>query len=216
MAKLSKGLDYDHDSIYPNKKELSSSQVIGYYDDPANFHREYVIGIRRPTSKPMHIGKVFSAMYADRKFDWITALRDGGITNKRIYQVLGDVIDRFPVIPKKECEYPLRCSYRGWRFRATLDGYPLKRIDVENKTGTTEWTQQRADESVQVTFQYWVKWKKDKCLFDYCQLNWVDLRAKSNQFIKTFITERTVDQLVEFEKRYIDSVIDGIEAEDWG
>lgn len=213
MAKT-KGLDYDHESIYPNKKCLSSSQVISYYENPAQFFEEYELGIRKGTSEAMHIGKVFSAMYEDRKFDWRKAMRDFGVTNQRIYRALEEAIGYFPVIPKRECEYPLKCKYRGWEFRATLDGYHDKRIDIENKTGQTVWDQERADNSIQVTFQYWVKFKKDKKLFDECQLNWVDLRARSRRLVNPLVTHRTYEQLDEFQK-IVDRVIDGIEAQDW-
>lgn len=77
------------------------------------------------------------------------------------------------------------------------------------------WDKQRADESVQVTFQYWVKWKKDGVLFDECQVNWVDLRASATQLVYSFKTHRTVDQLMHFEETVIDRVIDGIELEAW-
>jgi hypothetical protein len=172
------------------------------------------MGIKK-TSPQMHIGKVFSAMYADRKFKWREALREGGITNARIYRALEEAIAQFPVIPKKMCEYPLKCKYRGWTFRATLDGYYDNRIDIENKTGQMEWTQERADESEQVTFQYWVKFKKDKELFEVCQLNWVDLRSNYKRLVNPFVTHRTLEQIAEFEI-LVDQAIDGIEAGNWG
>ncbi len=214
-----KGLSYNHAELYPNKKMLSSSQVLTYEESPEQFHIEYVMEIRRPTTNAMHIGKVFSAMYADRKFNWKQALKDfnngKGIRPYRIYETLERAIALFPVLSKKECEYPLKCKYRGWTFRATLDGYHIKgNVDIENKTGQVEWTQQRADESDQITFQYWCKWRKDKDLFAYCLLNWVDLRANATQLVRSFKTERNIIDVAQFEKR-IDRVIDGIEAEVW-
>lgn len=214
MASKSKGLDYDHDSLYPNKKCLSSSQVITYYENPARFFEESVMGVRKDSSEAMFIGSVFSAMYADRKFKWREALKNWGVTNARIYRALEDAIAAFPVMPKKWCEVPLKCTYRGWTFRATLDGYWDNRIDIENKTGCTVWDEDRFNESIQITFQYWVKWKKDGKLFDECQCNWVDLRASAPQLVNTFTTHRTVEQMLEMQN-IVDSVIDGIEAEDW-
>jgi len=209
-----KGLSYDSETIYPHKKCLSSSQVITYYENPARFFEEYEMGIKRNSSEAMFIGSVFSAMYADRKFDWKKSLKNYGVTNGRIYRALENAIKAFPVIPKRCCEFPLKCKYRKWGFRATLDGYWDKRIDIENKTGNTVWTQERFDNSIQITFQYWVKWKKDGKLFDECQCNWVDLRASTSQLVNTFTTHRTLEQVLKMEN-IIDLVIDGIEEEDW-
>ena len=219
-----KGWDYNHAELYPNKKMLSSSQVLLYDESSERFFTEYVMGIRRPTSNAMHIGKVFSAMYADRKFKWKEALQafdnNKGIRPYRIYGTLEEAIKLFPIIPKRECEYPLKCKYRGWTFRATLDGFANKKVDIENKTGgaTREWrngwVQQRVDESKQITFQYWVKWKRDGVVFDSCILNWVDLRANTTQIVQTFETARFIDDLLEFEE-LVDKVIDGIENKFW-
>ena len=231
----SKGLDYNHDELYPNHKMLSSSQVLAYEQDPKTFFMEYVLGVRRPCSNAMHIGKVFSAMYADRKWNWRKECQafDGGkgIRPYRIYDALEQAISQFPDIGKRNCEVALKCKYKGWKFRATLDGYYGKTVDIENKTGQVPWYQNEedkiakgdtspnfrcnfADTSIQVTFQYWIKWKKDKELFDHCQLNWVDLRANAPQLVNTFVTYRTLFEIQEFEKR-IDRVIAGIEVEQW-
>lgn len=207
-----KGMGYDLASLYPNQKMLSSSQVLTYDEDPALFHKEYVIGIRRKESQPMSIGKIFSALYADRKFKFKEALQAAKVTNARIYRALEDAIKLFPIIPKRACEYPLKCKYRGWKFRATLDGYH-QNIDIENKTGQTVWDQQRADESIQVTFQYWVKWKRDNELFKTCYVNWVDLRASSSKLVHTFETYRSLEEINDFERNVIDKVINGIENE---
>lgn len=214
MSKQSKGLEYNLAELYPNEKCLSSSQVLCYAEDPTKFHEEYVIGLRRKENEVMFIGKIFSAMYADRSFNWSEAMRQRGVTNARIYRALEDAIRVFPEIPKKWCEYPLKCKYRGWKFRATLDGYWDNRVDIENKTGQKVWDQFRADTSDQITFQYWVKWKKDGMLFDECQVNWVDLRASYKKLVNTFTTHRTIEDVERFEK-VVDSVIDGIELEAW-
>lgn len=172
------------------------------------------MGIKKESSQAMYIGKVFSAMYADRNFDWKKALKDGGVTNARIYRALESAIAQFPVIPKRMCEYPLKCTYKGWTFRATLDGYYDKKIDIENKTGQTVWDQQRADDSMQITFQYWVKWKKDGKVFDECQVNWVDLRSNTSQLVNPFVTHRSIEDLIDFEV-LVDKVISGIELGVW-
>lgn len=230
-----KGLEYDHASIYPNKKCLSSSQVLTYKENPSKFYTEYELGIRRKSSQAMYIGSVFSAAYADRKINWKKLLQEWnggkGVRPYRVYDAIDEALRIMPDIGKRNAEYPLKCKYRGWVFRATLDGYWGNKVDIENKTGAIQWFQNPeqqaavgdttspkfvnyADESEQITFQYWVKWIKDGELFDHCQLNWVDLRANATQRVHTFKTHRTIEQVEEFQY-VIDHVLNGIEAQCW-
>lgn len=210
-----KGLHYNLADLYPNKKCLSSSQFLTYEDDPKQFYMEYVLGVRRKESKAMSFGKIFSAYFADRKFDWRTEMGNAGITNKRLYVLMEQSMSLMPVLPKKDCEYEVKPKYRGWTFRATLDGYvPDNQDNIENKTGQVEWTQERVNFSDQITFQNWCKWKRDGVQFRKNILNWVDTGARSTKLIRTFKTSRSIKALQQFEKR-IDAVIDGIESKNF-
>jgi len=42
---------------------LSSSQVLTYEKEPQQFYVEYVLGVRRKTSQPMFVGKVFFSRF---------------------------------------------------------------------------------------------------------------------------------------------------------
>ena len=217
--KKEKGMDYNFEELYPNKKMLSSSQVLTYEKEPQQFYVEYVLGVRRKTSQPMFVGKVFSAGFADRKFDWRKSLdswnNGKGVAPKRLYDLMENSLKAMPLLPKKDCEYALKCKFMGWSFRASLDGQvPADKIIIENKTGQVPWTQVRTDESDQITFQNWCYWKKNGELSKKTILFWVSTGANSRQLIVTFNTKRTLKQLQEFEKRMV-AVVGGINAENF-
>jgi len=206
--------EYNHAELYPNHKCLSSSQVLRYEEDPARFFMEYVLAVRKPPSKAMLTGSIFHAYYEDRTFDVRGALKQVGAV-KRLADHFIEVMRLFPVLPKECIEYPLKCEYRGWTFRATLDSYIKQQMDnIENKTGQVPWSQYRANTADQITFQNWAHWKKFGVPFRKTYLNWVSTEANPKQNIETFVTMRTVKQLREFEKR-IDAVIDGIEIKNF-
>ena len=220
-----KGLEYDHASIYPNTKTLSSSQVLLVLDDPEKFFMEYKMGQRREESNVMSIGSVFSCAYTDRKVNWRKLLEERNAKPKRIYQEFDEALKMLPVVPKRYCEYPMTCNYKGWKFRATLDGYyPKNNVAIENKTGSKQWVygeltkseelyKESVDTSGQITFQNWVNWKKNKKPFDYTQLHWVDFRPQNQkeQLVQTLKTKRTVEQLQEFQL-LVDQAIKNVEV----
>ena len=205
-----KGMDYNHDELYPNTKTVSSSQLLSYEESPNDFYMEYVIGVRRPTSMPMQIGKVFSAMFANRKRKFTKELAD--LRPTRIAMQLIEGLKQFPNLPSKMCEVALKCSFKGWKFRATLDGLVIKQETIiENKTGMVEWTQQRADTSDQITFQNWCYWKKYKKMADKTLVYWLNTKSNPRQLVYRFETTRTLEQVMEFEKR-VEVVISNLEA----
>lgn len=205
-----KGMDYNHDELYPHTKMLSSSQLITYEDDPRVFYMEYVLGVRRPTSMPMQIGKIFSAMFANRKRKFTKELAE--LRPKRIAMQLIEGLEQFPNLPSNMCEVALKCKFKGWEFRATLDGLVIKQETIiENKTGQVEWTQKRADTSDQITFQNWCYWKKHKKMAKKTLVYWLNTKASYRQLVYRFETTRTLEQVIEFEKR-VEVVISNLEA----
>ena len=130
----------------------------------------------------------------------------------RLYNEFKVGLDMLPVIPKRYCEYPIICDYQGWKFRATLDAYYEPRnTNIENKTGMTLWTQERADYSKQITCQNWINYILDGDVFDDNLLQWLDFRAWTattgkEQQVQVFHTKRTIEQVLEFQK-IVDEVI---------
>jgi hypothetical protein len=202
--------EYDLASIYPNANCLSSSQFLKYEENPEAFWLEYVIGSKNKATQPMDLGRIFAASYADRTLDFRTLLTERGYKVEFI-DLFETVLKRFPVLKGGQPELPMICEFKNWKFRATLDDYVEKElVIIENKTGKMWWSQRRADESDQVTFQNWCHWKLTGKLSKYTLLNWWNTGKKTPE-IKTFKTRRTLSQLKEFEKR-VEAVIEHLEA----
>lgn len=203
--------EYDYASIYPNHKTLSSSQALLYEKDPAKFYTKYVLGVREPSSVPMLVGSIFSALHHNRKFDFRTALAECKAP-KHIPDLFARVIARFPIVP---AEIAIVVKHGKWKFRATPDGLVESNcLIIENKTGETEWTQERLNFDDQITFQAWTFWKKVGVIPNRILLNWVNTKRNCRKEITTLKTTRSVKALKMFEKR-IDAIVQNIEAGNW-
>lgn len=200
MSKKSQLTPYKVNDLFPFTCCLSSSQVLLCEEDPKAFAKAYVMQEKDPPSKAMTIGSIFAELHHHRNFDYKTALKDIKAP-KRIQDLFAEIIKFFP---KVDAEVPLVCDIDGYQIRATLDGYDKKtQTIIENKTGNVEWTQQRADESDQITLQAFVHWKKYGKLPKKIFLNWVDMRPSSTKHLVTFETKRTLTQVKAFEKRVL-------------
>ena len=203
--------EYDFKNLHPYKKILSSSQVLTYEEDPSKFYLEYMLGAKRKPSTAMLTGSIFAELHNHRNFNFRSALAEIKAP-VRIGDLFAEVIKAFPIIP---AEVPLKCKYRSWTFRATLDGFVEAVYTIEeDKTGKVPWTQERTDSSDQITFQSWVHWKKYGIVPKKIILNWVDTRFNTTKKLSTFKTSRTIKGLKMFEQR-LDAVIEGIEAENF-
>lgn len=203
--------EYDTKSIYPNDKAMSSSQFLLYEEDPQAFWLKHVFGSKHEASQAMDIGRIFSAAYEDRNLPYKLYLEQIGCGAKFI-ALFGEALRKFPVIKGGRCEHELWASYRGWKFRATLDCYvDFYFMDIENKTGKMPWTQERVNFSDQLTFQAWVHWLKHKVPFKSMTLNWWNTGVTSSVQIQSFKTSRSIKALKAFQER-VDVVIDNLEA----
>ena len=109
---------YKSEDLYPHKKVLSSSQFSDYEKDPAKFFSDWCL-LKREPSVPMLVGSIFSELFRNRDFDYRSALLEIG-AKKHIADLFGNIISKFPKVP---AEVEVRAEYKGWGFRATLDGY---------------------------------------------------------------------------------------------
>lgn len=197
-------------TLWPHTKTLSSSQVLTYLKDPAEFYRCYYYGVKQE-SQAMQIGRIFSAAYADRKLDFYAHLIAAGVGQKFI-NLFGQALVKFPVIKGSLPEFPMTAKLGKWTIRATLDDFHFKQsLIIENKTGKVAWTQQRADASPQVTIQCWAFWKRHARLPKRVILNWWNTRITSYPHVETFITKRSVTEVKDCEALLM-SVIENIEA----
>lgn len=202
--------EYDYKSLYPYTKTISSSQFLCYETDPEKFYIENVLGVRREATTAMTIGRIFSAAYADRNLDYRKFLGDLGVKQGFI-DLFGQALSRFPVQKKGHPELPLICEFKGWKFRATLDDYVKDTVTIiENKTGQSVWTQERANYDNQLTFQAWVHWKLHGVPPRKILLNYWNTKSKHVD-IRPFKTSRSIANLRQFEKR-VEAVIEHLEA----
>jgi hypothetical protein len=196
--------DYKKETLYPNTKVLSGSQILDYAKDPHEFHMKWMLGVENKKSPALMFGSIFSEAFADRDWDYLSYCKEHKV-NPRLISLLQKVLPLFPVLPKKNCEYeiivPIK-EMKGWKVRVTLDGY-LDRAIIENKTGQLVWNQEVCDNHPQLTLQQWAVWKKTGKLPTEHIVNWVDTSAQSQKPIYTFYTERTLKQLKDFEKSLI-------------
>lgn len=203
--------EYNTRDLYPNSKSLSSSQFLLYEEDPQAFWLKYVFAHKQQSSQAMDIGRIFSAAYADRTLNAKRYLEEIGC-NIKFIRLFQDALARFPVLKDGICEHEIWVTYRGWKFRATLDCYvPKHFMDVENKTGKMPWTQDRVNSSDQITFQAWCGWKKNGVPFKQIILNWWNTNITSHVDIRPFKTSRSITALKRFQER-VDVVIDNLEA----
>jgi hypothetical protein len=205
--------DYKKETLFPNTKVLSGSQVLDYAKDPADFHTKWVLGVEGGKSPALMFGLIFSEAYADRKYDFLTACKEHKI-NSRLVSLLQKVLPLFPVLPnpKKNCEHELKIKLdNGWTIRVTLDGFlPTQATIIENKTGQMMWTQEVCDTHPQLTLQQWAVWKKTGKLAKKHFVNWVDTSTQATKLIHSFQTKRTMAQLKEFEVKLY-AIVEGIE-----
>jgi hypothetical protein len=218
--------NYNKEALYPYTKELSSSEVLDYAKCPRDFYLKWVkpfelkqsgldgiLGTEEKQGVALLAGIAFHETYADRLFDYRKFLTERKVP-KRYIEIIERAIAGFSKPNKPEFE--MRCKYKGWSFRATLDDvYPDHKVIVEHKTSELLWTQEVCDTHDQFTFQQWVFWKKTKTLPKYTIVNWVDTSRSATQLVNPFRTRRTKTQLMAFEATIIDAVIKGIEAKEW-
>lgn len=202
---------YDVDSIYPNAKMLSSSQFLLYIKSPSDFYMEWVLGVRRESSLAMTLGRLFSSCYEDRERD-ISEFEESKYFDLLTIQNFRDALKRLPVIKNGQPEYPMIGEKDGWKFRATLDDFvESSSVIVENKTGKVKWTQERADNDMQMTFQAWCFWKRYGFPPKSIILNWWDTSNKNYAKVLTFKTKRLKSQLESFDE-IVGQVIKHLEA----
>lgn len=201
---------YDLASLWPHANALSSSQLVEYLKDPAEFYIRYANGVGKD-SQAMQIGRIFSAAYADRKLNYEPHLREAGC-DQRFITLFGQALAKFPIIKGGKPEYPMKCKVNGWTIRATLDDIHIpSAIIIENKTGKVKWTEARAHTSPQISIQSFCFWKKHDKLPKHTQVNWWNTGIKSHAHIETFITKRSVSQLKDCEELVVE-VIENIKA----
>lgn len=207
--------NYKKESLYPNTKVLSSSQFIDYARSPKNFYEKWVAGFEMKRSVALEVGVAFGELYADRNFDYRSYLLNCGLkVPARLIDLIGSVIKYFPKANKPEHE--LLIPFGGWKLRITLDDfYPKHGIIVEHKTSGLGWSQEVADNHIQITLQQWGYWKKQKKIPKRTQLNWIDTGYHPRKPVETFEIKKTKEQLEMFEKTIVVPVLKHLESKNF-
>ncbi len=134
---------------------LSHSQFWLFNHDPEEYYKQYYIArIDKPTPK-MVLGKLFQEAWSDRAFNYIKALKKAGFNSDQA-RIFKFALEHPTTIrfPKNKTEKRLDGKGLGLKYpiMGYLDGFDkAKRHLVENKLGVV-WTQDRADESTQITW----------------------------------------------------------------
>src|SRR5918992_1507073 len=89
--------EYDRHTLYPHRKALSSTQFLDYEQSPGDFYLRWMLGVRGAPSLPMQIGRIFSALYADRTLDYRALLNEAG-ASARIGHLFEEAMKGFPVL----------------------------------------------------------------------------------------------------------------------
>lgn len=223
--------DYKSNELYPYTKILSSSQFLCYEKDPWEFYLTYEMGCSRKEGPALKVGRVLAEAYADREYPVLQELMKLK-KNKEIsisYDVMDRVCRMLPLIKKAEkVEHEVIASIgRGWKIRATLDGYnPSAYEIIENKSGleATEytknnniemgWDQERVNFSDQITFQALAHRLKFKVPPSRIVVNYINMSPKAVKPLESFRTTRGIRSLEMMQIR-VEKVIEGIEAKNW-
>ncbi len=213
--------DYKANELWPHTKVLSSSQFLLYLASPERFGVEYKDGLPRSEGHALRLGRGFSEAFADRQFD----LRAYAKAEKLRMPEVERLIAALPLLAHAErCEEELFADVgRGWKLRATLDGYNPSRWEIiENKIGAEPndytrrmgipmgWTQERVNFDNQLTFQAFVHWKAITVQPSRIVLNWIPT-TKSKTMVHRFKTSRSIAKLKQFGD-LVAVVIENIEA----
>ena len=119
------------------------------------YYKSYILGIKEPMNEPMQFGCIVHALLADEKYNW----------QKEIKKLIKEPQDTYERIIKKIIMGVPRCAkseenvfvdFPKFSLFAGIDGVDDE-ILTEYKTGASLWTQNRADETEQIT-HYLLAW----------------------------------------------------------
>jgi len=206
--------DYNHKELYPNTKQLSSSQVLDFIRNPSDFHVTWVMGVREEPSQPMINGSVFSELFAgatgEERKELLSLLRP-----RRLIDTYLAALKVLPNIPPQFCEVSIRAKVGSWKVRVTPDALLAEQYEIiENKTGQKPWDQERCNFDQQITMQAWAFWKKYGVPPKRIRLNWVNTSLHSTKVVESFVTRRTMTSIKRMDA-LVQTVIEHIEAGDF-
>lgn len=129
-------------------REVSFSEFTSFQEGLAPYYNKYIMGIREPASRPMILGNILHGACLEKK-SLTEELEKQYFTSDTI-RVCKKILEN-PIW--EEVEHPEHLLVVPEKYQARIDDFhsnvPLIR---DLKTGEQLWTQDRADQSTQLTF----------------------------------------------------------------
>ena len=172
------------------KRYVSYSEMTTFYEDKDKYYQQYIIGVREAPNKAMMFGSIVHALLEDKEYDYKKAIKEAGFTSdfKRIADKVSKETPR-----SEESELKLFVDFDDFALYAGIDGRIGEDL-VEYKTGKAMWTQERADESEQITL-YSLAWQlKYGKLPNYLLITISSTNGKFRQ-IRTSRTEAQLENM---------------------
>jgi hypothetical protein len=193
------------------KKRLSWTGFNLYWNNPEDYFERYVLRVPQKISNAMKLGSIFQKAFTDRTFNYQQELMENKLGGKNV-DIIENALKVMPDIGKKNCEIEIVVPFYKLSLLGIFDGYLSKSYQIiENKFSGWQWTQQDADDNLQITFYSLVHFLKFKVPPLKITLN--HICSKTGE-VKSFNTKRSVKQLKDFEKN-VKYAIDGILIGDW-
>lgn len=172
-------------------RSISISEVNCFYENQEKYFNEYILGIREKPNKAMIFGIIIHNMLANPEYDYKESINKNHFTSDFIR--IADKINK-EVPRSKNPEMKLKVAINDFEIYAGLDGIDEEEhIGTEYKTGSSLWTQERADESNQITHYSLAWWIKTGIL---PMFKLITISSKNGKH-KVLYTKRTIEQLNE-------------------
>jgi len=172
---------------------ISNSEVYTFYErGEQEYYSQYILGIREPANEPMILGKIIHEVLEDKNYNWQEAIKQLSKQPQTTYKrVVEQIIATVPRSHQKELKLYANTQH-GFQIYAGIDGVDPE-VLTEYKTGASLWTQDRADESQQIThylLAWWLKYNEE------LPFRLITISSKTGKF-KELRTARTKKQLDE-------------------
>lgn len=131
------------------KNHISFSEVDCFNNYTDEYYQKYVLGIRTPPNEPMMLGTIIHNTIQNTGFNWKRELSEKGFTSEK-QRIVEKIALNTELPVYQEWEKKLEVKIDDWSLLGYLDGFSEKKI-LEIKTGSSFWSQQRADESLQIS-----------------------------------------------------------------
>ena len=143
--------------ITTKHKYLSYTQLYTFLNNPQEYYRRYILGIKPEPTEIMKYGSIFQDAWRDRTFNWKKELIQLN-AKPSIISAMDKALKQMVRLPKRKTEltYTYPIIFDGILMPcilyAKLDGFDKEKLVIyENKFGTL-WNEEKAKTDMQLTF----------------------------------------------------------------